>query len=143
MLVATLGNSVNYMTGLVVRPGKSWQAEKDNLGPQIGFAWSPNRFSSRLVLRGGFGLSYNQEEIAISSNIVNNPGLVVFPSLNLAAPNSPNPGIIYAVSSGIHNLYGYPSNPNTISPPGPNGLPTTGNGVGVEIFPSTLPTMRT
>jgi len=30
------------------------------------------------VFRGGYGLNYNQEEIAISSNIVNNPGLTLF-----------------------------------------------------------------
>ncbi len=142
MFVATPGTSVNYMTGLVVHKGESWQAEKDNLGPQIGFAWSPNRFGSRLVLRGGFGINYNQEEIAISANILQNPGLVVFPSLSLPTPASPNPGIVYALSSGIHDLYGYPANPNTKSTFGPNGLPTSGASVGVEIFPNTLPTMR-
>ena len=44
----------------------------------------------------------------------------------------------YAISSGAHDFYGYPSNPNAISPFGANGLPTTGT-VGVEIF-NTLPT---
>ena len=39
-------------------------------------------FNDKLVVRGGYGLNYNQEEIAISSNIVNNPGLVIFPSFN-------------------------------------------------------------
>ena len=129
------------MTGLSIRKGDSWDAQKDNFGPQIGFAWSPNKYNARLVLRGGYGLSYNQEEIAISSNIVNNPGLVVFPSFDSNSPTSINPGIIYAVSSGIHNLYGYPANPNTVSSFGPNGLPTTGQ-VNVQIFPGTLPTMR-
>jgi hypothetical protein len=129
------------MTGLVVHRGNSWKAQKDNLGPQIGFAWSPNKFGSKLVFRGGYGLSFNQEEIAISSNIVQNPGLVVFPSLNMPTPGSANPGIIYAVSSGVNNLYGYPANSHTESSFGPNGLPTTGS-VGIQIFPNTVPTMR-
>ena len=141
MLAATPGAGANYLTGLTVHPAHSWNAQKNNFGPQIGFAWSPSRFKDKLVVRGGYGLNYNQEEIAISANISNNPGLVVFPSLVMSTPTSANPGIIYAVSSGVNNLNGYPANPNTISSFGANGLPTTGS-VGVQIFPSTLPTMR-
>jgi hypothetical protein len=148
MLQATPGAGSAYLTGLTVHKGNTWNAQKDNFGPEIGFAWSPSRFNDKLVVRGGYGLNYNQEEIAISANISNNPGLVVFPSLSFSTPGTaadptPNPGIIYAVSSGVHNLTGYPSNPNTISTFGPNGLPTGGVGLGVEIFPGTLPTMRT
>jgi len=143
MLQATPGAGSAYLTGLDVHKGNSWNAQKDNFGPELGFAWSPTRFHDKVVVRGGYGLSYNQEEIALSANISNNPGLVVFPSLSINTPTSPNPGIIYAVSSGIHNLTGYPANPNTISTFGTNGLPTGGVGLGVEIFPGNLPTMRT
>jgi len=142
MYVATPGAGSDYMTGLVVRKtSDAWSSQKDNFGPQIGFAWTPTMFHNRAVLRGGYGLNYNQEEIAISANVSNNPGLVVFPSLVMATPTSANPGILYAVSSSVHSYTGYPSNPATISTFGANGLPTTGS-VGVEIFPSTLPTMR-
>ena len=147
MFVATPGAGANYMTGLTVQKGQSWNAQKGNFGPQVGFAWSPtsmfgHEFNSRLVIRGGYGLNYNQEEIAISANIQGNPGLVVFPSLNMSTPTSPNPGIIYAVSSDVHSIYGYPANPNTVSSFGANGLPTSGQ-VNVSIFPHNLPTMRT
>lgn len=141
MYVATPGAGSNYMTGLTVQLGHSWNAQKNNFGPQVGFAWSPSQFHDRLVVRGGYGLSYNQEEIAISANINGNPGLIVFPTLSMSTPTSPNPGIIYAVSSDVHSFQGYPANPNTIVSFGPNGLPTTGT-VNVSIFPSTLPTMR-
>lgn len=146
MLTAVPGAGANYLTGLVVKKGVSWNSEMGNFGPVLGFAWSPARFHNKLVFRGGYGLSFNQEELAISANISNNPGLVVFPSLSMSTPNSPNPGIIYAVSSDPHSINGYPANPNTISSFGPNGLPTTGS-VNVQIFPGyfpgTLPTMRT
>jgi len=149
MFVAIPGLAANYLTGLTVRKGNSWNAQKGNFGPQIGLAWSPTRFHNKLVVRGGYGLNYNQEEIAISSNIAGNPGLVVFPTLSQNTPDPtscaqplPNCGIIYAVSSGVHNLTGYPANPNATLSFGSNGLPTTGT-VNVSIFPRDLPTMLT
>src|SRR6266852_5475733 len=142
MFVAVPGAGANYMTGLTVQKGNSWNAQKGNFGPQIGVAWSPTRFHNKLVVRGGYGLNYNQEEIAISANIGGNPGLVVFPSLNMSTPTSPNPGIIYAVSSDVHSLNGYPANPNTKASFNANGLPASGSQVNVSIFPTDLPTMR-
>jgi hypothetical protein len=141
MLVAIPGPGTSFLTGLSIRKGNSWNSQKNNFGPQIGFAWSPSMFNDKLVVRGGYGLNYNQEELAISSNIVNNPGLVVFPTLTMSTPTSPNPGIIYATAGSPNSLTTYPQNPNTISPFGPNGLPTTGQ-VGINLFPRDLPTMR-
>ncbi len=150
LFVAHPGAGSSYLTGLnVTRQGNAWNAQKDNFGPQIGFAWSPGHFHDKLVLRGGYGLNYNQEEISISYGIVNNPGLSIFPTFTIPTPTSANPGIIYAVGGSINSLTSYPQNKNTISPPGPNGLPTPGTAgcpiscpVGVTIFPGTLPTMR-
>jgi hypothetical protein len=142
MFVATPGTGANYLTGLTVHRGNSWNAQEDNLGPEIGFAWSPGRESSKLVFRGGYGLNYNQEQIAISANVSQNPGLTVNPTFSMSTPTSPNPGIVYAVSSSVHDLYGYPANPNAILTFGSNGLPVSGVGLGVEIFPGTLPTTR-
>jgi hypothetical protein len=143
------GAGADYLTGLAVRKADSWNAQKDNFGPEVGFAWSPGKFNGRLVFRGGYGLSYNQEEIAISANITFNPGLVEFPGWDTNSPQTINPNIIYAVSSDPHNLYGYPANPNTEVTYGPNGLPQPGQPncpvscpVSVQIFPNTLPTMR-
>jgi hypothetical protein len=143
MFVAVPGAGANYLTDLTVRKGNSWNAQKGNFGPQIGVAWSPARFHSKLVVRGGYGLSYNQEEIAISSNIVGNPGLVVNPSFDMSTPTSPNPGIVYATSSDVHSLFGYPANPNTVAAFNANGLPASGAQVNVSIFPRDLPTMLT
>jgi len=142
MYVATPGEGSAFLTGLVVHKGESWTAQKDNIGPELGFAWSPGVFNDRLVVRGGYGLNYNQEEIAISANINANPGLIVFPSFTMPTPASPNPGILYATSSDLHSFNGFPSNPNAVATFGTNGLPVGGVGLGVGIFPNTLPTMR-
>jgi len=153
MFVATPGAGANYLTGLVVRRGNSWNSQKNNFGPQIGFAWSPasllgHGFQSRLVIRGGYGIGYSGEEIAISANIVGNPGLAVSPVFNFINPSTcsnpalqnQNCGIVYALSSDPRNLNGYPANTNAISTFGSNGLPTTGQAF-LSIFPTDLPTM--
>jgi len=146
---ATPGTGANYLTGLVVKPGHSWDAEKNNFGPQIGVAWSPSRFKDKLVVRGGYGLSYTGMELAISSSIFQNPGLFIFPGLSYSNPTAcggtqtlaNNCGIVYALSSSPNAIGGYPANPHTVTTFGPNGLPTSGS-VGVQIFPNTLPTTR-
>ncbi len=142
MFQAVPGAGSDYLTGLVIRKHNSWDAQKDNLGPQIGFAWTPGMFHSKLVVRGGYGLNYNGEQLAISTNIVNNPGLAISPSFIIPNPTAPNPGIVYALSSGVRDLNGFPSNPNAVATFGSNGLPTTGQ-VNVQVFPGTLPTTRT
>ncbi len=141
MLAAFPGAGSSYLTGLVVRKGNSWDPQKGNFGPQISFAWSPRPFENKLVIRGGYGLDFNQYEIANSASIQGNPGLITFPYFAMSTPSSPNPGIVYAVSSSIHSIYGYPANPNAISSFGSNGLPTKGS-VGVQIFPRNFPTTR-
>src|SRR5579872_2129018 len=141
MYVAVPGAGADYLTGLVVQKGNSWNAQKNNFSPEIGFAWSPGRFHDKLVFRGGYGLNYNQEEIAISANVQGNPGLSIGEYVSMNSPTAANPGIVYAVSSDPHDLHGYPPNPNFILNFGPNGLPTNG-AVGVVILPRSLPTMR-
>jgi len=140
MFAAFPGSGANVLTDLMVQRGHSWDPQKGNFGPQIGFAWSPGMFKDRFVVRGGYGIAYNQNQIAISANISANPGLVVFPTFSMSTPASPNPGIIYATSSDPQNINGYPANPNTIVSFGPNGLPTTGT-VNVSVFPRDFPTM--
>ena len=138
-----LGSGADVVSGLSIRKGGNlWQAQKGNFGPQVGFAWSPGGFHDKFVVRGGFGLNYNQEEIAISGNSSGNPGRTVSPQFALATPTSPNPGIVYAIPSNPKSLFGYPANPNTIVSFGPNGLPTTGQ-VGVTAYPANFPTMYT
>lgn len=135
------GDGASMLTGMNIRKGGNlWEAQKLNFGPQFGFAWNPLMFHQRFVVRGGFGLNYNQEEIAITGNVNGNPGLTVSPSFSLSTPTSPNPGIVYAIPADAHSLFGYPPNPNTISTYGPDGLPTTGT-VGVKAFPNRMPTM--
>ena len=107
-----------------------WESPKANLGPQIGFNWSPGSFNNKLVVRGGYGLNFNQDEIAITANLANNPPTQNFVNYSFSSPTNPgtNGGnIIYAVSSDIHSLNGFPPNPHAITSYTPNGLPTAGS----------------
>ena len=138
--VVQLGTGASTFSALRLRLGGNlYTPQKGNFGPQIGFAWSPMQNQGRFVLRGGFGLNYDEEEIAIASNGINNPPAVVNPSFSSVSPAQINPDIVYNIPSNVHSLFGYPANPNTIVKYNSNNLPTTGS-VAVYAFPSNLPT---
>lgn len=138
--VTELGTGADLLTGIRQRVGGDlYNSQKKNFGPQFGFAWNPKMFNSRMVFRGGFGLNYNQEEIAIAANGIGNPPSVVSPNFSSPNPSNIDPGIVYAIPSDPRSLFGYPPNPNTIVTYGPNNLPLTGQ-LAVTGFPADLPT---
>lgn len=138
-----LGSGADMLTGMRMRVGGNlYTSQKNNWGPEFGFAWTPTRQNGRMVVRGGFGLNYNQEEIAIAANGLNNVPLVVNTSFSSTSPSQINPSIVYGVPSDVHSLLGYPANPNTIVSYNSAGLPTTGT-VSVVAFPATIPTQYT
>jgi len=50
-----------------------YNADRNNFGPRLGFAWSPSRFKDKLVTRGGFGIMYNRIPQVLFSNTLGNP----------------------------------------------------------------------
>jgi hypothetical protein len=134
------GTGSSFFTNMRLRLGGNlYQPQKYNVGPQVGFAWSPAQSNGRVVLRGGFGMNYDEEEIAIAANGINNAPAVVSPNFSSPSPAAINPDIVYAVPGDVHSLFGYPPNKNTIVTYNANNLPTTGQ-VSVTGFPSNLPT---
>ncbi|WP_263366739.1 carboxypeptidase regulatory-like domain-containing protein [Edaphobacter bradus] len=129
--VARLGGGTNLFTGIHMKQGGDlWNPQKLNFGPQVGFNWSPTQLNGKLVLRGGYGLNYNQQEIAISANAGFNPPSQGFYSFSFASPTNPGPNggkILYGISSNPHSLNGFASNPNTITTYNSAFLPTTGS----------------
>lgn len=128
--VITFGSG-DPVTGIGARVGGHlYNPQKMNFGPVLGFAWSPNGFDNKLVVRGGFGIAYNQNEIAITANGYGNPPNAVQPFFNCPYPYTSNPtcagtGILYQTATNINSLFGYPPNPAAVTTFGTNNLPTT------------------
>jgi hypothetical protein len=126
-----LGTGAAEYTGLSIRlGGPLWNPQKGNFGPQLGFNWAPTMFHNNLTVRGGYGLNFNQEEIAISANTNNNPPQTDYVNFTYSSPSNPSPSgqdIVYALSSSTSDLNGFPANPHAITGFNSNNLPTAGN----------------
>ena len=119
--------------------GSLFTPQKLNFGPQLGFAWSPMKDQGKFVLRGGFGVNYNQEEIAISANGNGNPPHLFSANFCCSFTGNPDPRILYGIPSDPKSLFGYPANPAATTAFDSNFLPISGT-TSVTGFPSDLPT---
>jgi hypothetical protein len=146
LYVPVLGPAPNQLPDLVQRAGGNlYNASKGDVGPQIGFAWSPGKapfidhdFNSRLVVRGGFGIGYNRTENGPTLGALTNPS-PIFSSGGYFGSN-----IVYAIPSDPNQFYNYPANPNTVAPFDPTtNLPVGGAPISLEVFPRNLVTPYT
>lgn len=138
-----LGSGADALRGLRMRMGGDlFRTSKNNWGPQVGFAWTPTSLlgkdlGSKLVFRGGFGIGYNLQQLAITSNGRFNPPFVV--DLSLFGKD-----IVYSVNSDLRSYTGWPSNPAAIQQFDKNtGLPLSGAPVNLTGFPDFMPSTVT
>ena len=115
--------------------GPLYKPQRINFGPQIGFAWLPKESVNKLVVRGGFGVNYNQNEIAILANGFGNPPNVVNKDFCCSTTTTNIPGILYETATNINSLFGYAPNPAAITAFGANNLPTNGSPISLTAFP--------
>jgi hypothetical protein len=125
----------------------------DAIDPKIGFAWQPISSKGRMVVHGGFGVSYdNFDEEPISPAYENGPGYFDYglccAGLQSTAPSATGTGIVFEYGTS-NSPFSYASNsnlavgvnpasgtPNSFTPPG--GTPSTPQ---VETY-SILPGMK-
>jgi hypothetical protein len=122
-----LGTGANTLLNMyLVQGGDLSQPDRNNYGPQLGFAWSPRSlfgrdYNNRMVWRGGFGVAYTKVGESQQLQADANPPAFVAAGLSPAQ-------LIYAISSkGAYSFDGYPSNPNVVGQFGANGLPLSTN----------------
>lgn len=152
-----LGTGADALTGMSMRLGGNlYQADKKDFGPNIGFAWSPDKLNRKLVFRGGLGIAYTGEEEAITlngwPNIPFTDGGASFTCTQITTPPAtPTCGtaasfVDYAIPSDPHQFEPYPSNPAAVLTFGSNNLPLAGPTVGpvsVTAFPANYATPYT
>lgn len=126
LTVVVPGSGNAFLTGLQMRKGgQLYTVQKGNFGPQIGFAWNPDYYKQKLVIRGGFGINYNENQFSITVSGNNNvPNLLGFSQNGYS---SKNPAIKYAVGGSINSPLSFPSNPSAISTFDANNIPTSAN----------------
>ena len=125
----------------------------DGIAPKIGFAWSPPWNNNKLVVHGGFGVSFdNLDEEPISPAYENGPGYFDYGlccgGLQATNPNATGTGIVFEYGTS-DSPFSYAPNPNlavgvnpttgtpnAFTPPG--GTPSTPQ---IETY-SILPGMR-
>jgi hypothetical protein len=133
---------LNNLATLNVRVGGNlYTPQKTNFGPQLGFAWQPLKSEGKMVIRGGFGISYNQNEIAITANASGNPPTAVQANFCCSTPTSNATGILYQTATNLTSIFGYTPNPAAITHFGSNNLPTNGQAIqvtGFEANPKTI-----
>jgi outer membrane receptor protein involved in Fe transport len=107
------------LTGSRVEPTSSlYNPDRNNFAPRLGFAYSPKYYGleQKLVLRGGFGISYNRIPDVVFSNTRGNPPF--FARYSICCGTSPldfgtpfvGGQILYTLGTST-SPFSYPANP--------------------------------
>ncbi len=86
--------------------------DRNNFAPRFGFAYNPDAWNKKLVVRGGFGIYYTRVPDVLFANTRGNPPYFARFGIccgNAAAPFD-NGQILYALGSS-NSIYSYPANP--------------------------------
>jgi hypothetical protein len=98
----------------VVPTGSLYKPDRNNFAPRLGFAYSPKHYGleQKLVLRGGFGISYNRIPEVVFTNTRGNPPF--FARYAICCGTSGDPfaqgQILYTLGTS-NSPFSYPANP--------------------------------
>ena len=115
-----------------------YDANMNNWGPKFGFAWNPEELKGKLVLRGGFGVSYDRLDDGLFTNgFENGPGYFQFGlCCGDTSADAQKAGILFERGSS-DSPFSYAPNPALKT--GTNPLTGTPNNIGgltpeIEIY---------
>ena len=151
-----LGPTGQELTGARIAVVNSlYPSDRNNFAPRLGFAYSPNFGESfhgllnenKLVIRGGFGISYNRIPLLEFANTRGNPpffaryGICCGTSASDFSTPFNGGQILYALGAS-NSPFSYPTNPALRLTFNANGIPNLANGAQVEIYgaPARVPT---
>lgn len=147
-----LGPAGQELTGArLVTVDSLYPPDRNNFGPRIGFAYSPNSGGllgeNKFVLRGGFAVAYNRIPLLEFANTRGNPPFFARYQICCGTSASDfstpfNGGqILYALGAN-NSPFSYPTNPALRLTFNANGIPNLTNGAQVEIYgaPPEVPT---
>lgn len=134
--VLDFGTGAAMMSGLkIVQQGSLASVQPSNFGPQLGFAWSPNFYNQTVVFRGGVGINYEENQIAIlRSGDANIPAAISFSTSTFSS------SIVYNTAPNINSPFGYPANTHAETTFNSNNIPNTAV-VSVDAFDTNQKTM--
>lgn len=108
--------NINLTTGVITYAGVNgapralYNAYRAGFMPRLGFAYSPEYFNNKLVVRGGYGISNAFEGMGANLRLTLNPPFFVDASCGIGLPCAGSAPYL-AVTSGFYR----PSNPNVYS----------------------------
>jgi hypothetical protein len=130
-----LGPAGSELSGMKLIPQQAfYNTDYAHFAPKFGFAWVPENYHSKLVVRGGGAVAYNHLDAALFENqsFDNAPGAATF---NLCCATDPaslaSSNITYVLGSSA-SPNSYPANKGLASGVNANGFPA--NGSQIELY---------
>jgi len=130
-----LGATGSELLGMKLVPQQSfYNTDYAHFAPKFGFAWVPDKYNSKLVVRGGGAVAYNHLDAALFENqsFDNAPGAANFGLCCASDPVSEAADHITYVLGTNNNANSYPANKGLQVGLNANGFPA--NGATIELY---------